>query len=49
MRLLLSAKCKDGEYICDSGQCVDAKKRCDSKPDCEDESDEREENCGKCK
>lgn len=49
MLLLLSAKCKDDEYICDNGQCVDAKKLCDSKSDCDDGSDEREENCGKCK
>ena len=39
MRLLVSAKWKDDEYICDSGQCVDAKKLCDSKPDWEDGSD----------
>ena len=49
MCFLLSEKCKNDEYICDSGQCVDAKKLCDSNFDCYDESDEGEEKCGKCK
>ena len=50
MCFLLSAKCKDkDEYVCDNGQCIDAEKLCDSNFDCDDESDEGEEKCGKCK
>ena len=33
--------CKDDEFTCDDGQCVDMKQRCDQTPQCEDDSDEK--------
>lgn len=35
--------CVTGEYMCDSGQCIDVATRCDAKDDCADETDE--DNC----
>nr|XP_053647206.1 uncharacterized protein LOC128698820 [Cherax quadricarinatus] len=35
--------CKDGQYMCVNGECIDLASRCDAKNDCSDESDE--DNC----
>ena len=35
--------CQDGEFTCNSGQCVSMSKRCNQLPDCRDKSDEK--NC----
>ncbi|KAG7163887.1 Glutamate-gated chloride channel-like 1 [Homarus americanus] len=35
--------CKDGEYMCDDGECISLAARCDAKDDCGDETDE--DNC----
>ncbi|XP_027209747.2 uncharacterized protein [Penaeus vannamei] len=32
--------CETGEYMCDSGQCIDVDARCDAKDDCDDQTDE---------
>ncbi|XP_071547712.1 uncharacterized protein [Panulirus ornatus] len=32
--------CKDGQYMCDDGQCIEVAARCDAKDDCADETDE---------
>ena len=34
--------CKNWDYTCDDGQCVQMKQRCDQVPDCEDRSDEKD-------
>ena len=37
--------CKDGEFTCDDGQCINMERRCDQvtgkEPDCRDKSDEK--------
>ena len=33
--------CKESEYTCDDGQCVQMDQRCDQFPDCKDSSDEK--------
>ena len=33
--------CGDDEFTCDSGDCVEMKKRCNHIPNCQDESDEK--------
>ena len=33
-------QCRDNEFSCDSGNCIDLMKRCDKLDDCEDGSDE---------
>ena len=33
--------CKEGQFTCDSSQCVSMVQRCDQLPDCEDKSDEK--------
>lgn len=41
--------CRSGEFMCDSGLCINAGWRCDGDADCDDQSDER--NCsewGQC-
>lgn len=40
---LLLSSCNPKQFPCDSGQCVPQEKRCDQRPDCSDETDER--NC----
>lgn len=35
--------CRSGEFMCDSGLCINAGWRCDGDADCDDQSDER--NC----
>ena len=35
--------CKDGQFTCDDGQCIDMEERCNTLPNCKDKSDER--NC----
>ncbi|XP_068220377.1 uncharacterized protein [Palaemon carinicauda] len=42
IELSLSA-CGDEKYMCNNGECIDLKSRCDAKDDCSDESDE--DNC----
>ena len=37
------AECPTGQFRCDSGQCVDGRRKCDGQPDCDDASDEH--NC----
>ena len=32
--------CKQDEFTCDDGQCIDMVERCDQRPQCQDESDE---------
>ena len=36
----LSAFCKDGEFQCDYGQCINGDWKCDNDTDCKDGSDE---------
>ncbi|XP_023325055.1 uncharacterized protein LOC111698837 [Eurytemora carolleeae] len=38
--LLTLSTCKDDEFACSNGLCIDIVKRCDSKTDCRDKSDE---------
>jgi len=33
--------CRDGDFICDNGDCVDPRDKCDRYPHCLDGSDER--------
>ena len=33
-------KCKSNEFMCDDGECVDGRYKCDGQIDCFDESDE---------
>ena len=37
-------RCRQGQFECTSGECIDERRRCDGTPDCRDQSDER--NCG---
>ena len=36
--------CAEGQFECTSGECIDEGRQCDGKPDCRDQSDERD--CG---
>lgn len=38
--------CRSGEFMCNSGLCINAGWRCDGDFDCDDQSDER--NCSEC-
>ncbi|XP_023323855.1 uncharacterized protein LOC111697908 [Eurytemora carolleeae] len=38
--LLTLSTCKDNEFACSNGLCIDITKRCDSQTDCKDKSDE---------
>ena len=38
--MLTLSTCKDDEFACSNGLCIDIVKRCDSKTDCRDKSDE---------
>lgn len=38
-------KCRQGEFTCDTGDCVTLSRRCDQRIDCQDGSDEK--NCCK--
>ena len=40
-----SVQCEPHEFVCNNGQCIDKRRRCDSQDDCGDNSDE--DNCGK--
>ena len=40
------ASCGDGQFRCNSGQCIPMAKECDKTPDCDDQSDEGDR-CGK--
>ena len=40
MELKMSG-CQEGEFTCNSGQCVSMDKRCNQLPDCRDDSDEK--------
>ena len=37
---LTLSTCKDNEFACSNGLCIDITKRCDSQTDCKDKSDE---------
>lgn len=39
--------CRSGEFMCNSGLCINAGWRCDGDFDCDDQSDER--NCSECR
>lgn len=39
----MSAECPSDQFRCDSGQCIDSRRKCDGRPDCDDASDE--DNC----
>lgn len=41
LQLSLSA-CHSGQFMCNSGKCIDIARRCDGKDDCKDETDERD-------
>ena len=36
-----NTECKESEFTCDDGQCVQMDQRCDQFPDCKDSSDEK--------
>lgn len=42
-QLIQSGSCKDGEFACKNGECIEEHLRCNSVNDCKDESDEH--NC----
>jgi len=48
VRLCVSAdgvdRCESWEFQCESGECIDERRRCDGRRDCADSTDE--ENCG---
>ena len=39
--------CSETEFACTSGRCIPARWQCDREPDCDDESDENPDICGK--
>ena len=41
--VLLFSACRDDEYTCTDGKCIDATRACDGSPDCTDGDDEK--NC----
>ena len=41
-----STGCSDGQWECNSGDCIDANYLCDGTEDCNDDSDESESQCG---
>ena len=43
--LLDEATCSPREFQCANGKCIDARRRCDNRNDCGDDTDEL--NCGK--
>ena len=36
----ITPKCKSNEFMCEDGECVDGRYKCDGQIDCFDESDE---------
>jgi len=38
--------CSSYQFRCGDGTCIDSSRKCDTRPDCPDRSDEA--NCGKC-
>ena len=40
MILLTFSTCTEKEFTCSNGLCIDIKRRCDSRTDCRDKSDE---------
>ena len=42
-KVLKLTSCQDGQFTCDSGQCIEMRNRCDQLFQCRDESDEK--NC----
>ena len=40
-RPLLLSSCKEGEFTCNDGQCIDIRDHCDGVTHCEDLSDEK--------
>lgn len=40
-KLLTLTKCSEDEFTCNDGSCQPLSTRCDLKPDCEDNSDEK--------
>lgn len=43
--LWLPLVCSTGEFQCDDGGCIDERFKCDTFPDCTDESDESTKTC----
>ena len=41
IQLLTLTKCSKHEFTCNDGSCQPLENRCDLKPDCEDNSDEK--------
>nr|6BYV_A Chain A, Very low-density lipoprotein receptor [Homo sapiens] len=37
--------CAESDFVCNNGQCVPSRWKCDGDPDCEDGSDESPEQC----
>ena len=42
---ILAVGCEGGEYQCNNGRCIDERRKCDTRDDCGDNSDEAD--CGK--
>ena len=34
-------RCREDQFECGSGECIDQGSKCDGRPDCRDQSDER--------